>query len=306
MMKDLKREEVNSLLDQAYGSEDNDEIKALAMKVIEIIPDHPEGLLLLADTTQDIDQQIRLLEKALPNAKKTFEDSLEQVEEDLLDSDPWLLYIGLLQRLGFALFPDGDLERILSIAQDLMQYDPEDRTLGKTLYYRCLLEMEKYRDVLEKCIEDDNITPARQHAKALALLTLNGQSDESYFALWDVFRVGPDIPFYVLGYWPEPAMEDEREEEDFNFSLLFEEAWSRSEDMLDWLAKATVLFGYFTHRLNANTLENLDILLENLQLGGVFNKIAKQIQNVESKVQHKDLYERDMALINILARNRLF
>lgn len=305
-MKDRKKEEVNSLLDQAYGTEDHEEIKALAMKVLEIIPDHPEGLLLLADTTEDVEQQIRLLEKALPNARKKFKESLEKEEEDLLDSDPWLLYIGLLQRLGFALFPDGDLDRILNIAADLMQYDPEDRTLGKTLYYRCLLEMGKYADVLSKCLEDNNITPARQHAKALALYSINGPSDESYTALWDVFRVGPDIPFFVLGYWPEPDLEDEREAEDFNFSLLFEESWSQNEEVLEWLAKATVLFGYFTHRLNENTLENLDILLENLELTGAFKKISKLISLEKSSDQYKDLYDRDMEVINILARNRFF
>lgn len=304
-MKDLKIEEVNSLLDQAYGSEDQEEIKALAMKVLEIIPDHPEGLLLLADSTEDADQQIKLLEKALPNAKNKFERSLVN-EEDLLDSDPWLLYIGILQRLGFALSPEKEPERVLAIATELIKYDPEDRTLGKTLYYRCLLEMKKYTEILEKCLEDENITPARQNARALALYSLNGPSLESYSALWDIFRVGPDIPFFLLGYWPEPDLEDEREEEDFNFSLLFEEAWSADEELLDWLAKASVLFGYFTHRLNENTLNNLDILLENLDLADSFRELTKNTKLEGAGEQYVDLHARDMQVINMLSSKRFF
>lgn len=305
-MKDIREEEINSLLDQAYGSDDNEEIKALSTKVLEIDPDHPEGLLLLADATEDPEQQVSLLEKALPSAKKKFEDSLANEDSEFPDSDPWLLYIGVLQRLGFALFPDGDLQRVIRIAQDLVDNDPEDRTLGKTLYYRCLIEMERYGEVLEKCMNDDNITPARQHSRALSLFALEGATDDSYAALWDVFKVEADIPFFLLGYWPEPDEEDEREEEDFHFSLLFEEAWSQSEEMLNWLAKATVLFGYFTHRLNERTLENIDVLVSSLELDDAFDELSRKVEMEVSRDQYLGLREKDMEIIDILAGSRFF
>jgi hypothetical protein len=305
-MKDIKKEEINSLLDQAYGSDDDEEIKALSMKVLGIDPDHPEGLLLLADMTEDAEQQVALLERALPRARRKFENSHGDAGDEFHDSDPWLLYMGVMQRLGFALFPDGDLERVLDIAEDLVKNDPEDRTLGKSLYYRCLLEMEKYGEILKKCLTDDNITPAMQHAKALSLFTLEGPTDDSYSALWDVFKVGPDIPFFLLGYWPEPDTEDEREEEDFNFSLLFEEAWSRNEETLNWLAKAAVLFGYFTNRLNERTLENMEILASTLELDDAFRDLSAKIEMEGSKDQYTGLYERDMEIIDILAGERFF
>jgi hypothetical protein len=93
--------------------------------------------------------------------------------------------------------------------------------------------------------------------------------------LWDAVRMAPNVPFYMLGYIPDPV--DESEDEDFHFGLLFENVWpASSNDLLNWFSKATILFGLFTGRFDRESEDMKEILAA---LGGAsdYESLARRL-----------------------------
>jgi hypothetical protein len=76
--------------------------------------------------------------------------------------------------------------------------------------------------------------------------------------LWDAVRMAPNVPFYMLGYIPDPV--DEEEDEDYHFAALFESIWLPSRDLLNWFSKATILFGLLTGRFGGESDDMREIL----------------------------------------------
>ncbi|HPI97272.1 MAG TPA: hypothetical protein PLV56_00905 [Synergistales bacterium] len=293
--------EIDILLQRAFSSEDPEEIDKIARQVLQSDPDNPEAMVLIADNAQDEDERIRILQKALDIVRSSLPDT-EQIDGQSLfyDENEGILYIAILQRLAFSFFSAGDVRQSFDMARELIDIDPDDQTFGKTLYYRCLLEMEDYDSVLRFTEQDQVQSPARSHAKAIALFSMQGPSEEAREALWDLFSVGPDIPFYLIGYWGEPDDEYSQESEDFNFSLLFEDAWNKTEALLRWLTKATVVFGYVTERLNPDILDNMESLMEDLAINAPVPDQIRYVRNEVSEVDEVEDNERDLRAIDLL------
>jgi hypothetical protein len=64
----------------------------------------------------------------------------------------------------------------------------------------------------------------------------------------------------MLGYIPDPVDESEPEEDGFHFSLLFEDVWSISREMLNWFSKAAILFGLLSGRFGDESGDMEEIL----------------------------------------------
>ena len=81
---------------------------------------------------------------------------------------------------------------------------------------------------------------------------------------------------------------------------MFEDAWNKTEPLLRWLTKATVVFSFITDRLNADILENMERLMDDLAIG---DPIRKQIDYVRAEISKVDViedHERDLRTIDLL------
>lgn len=278
-MKNTDR--IEMLLDEAYTTDDVQEMERLAREVLKLGEDNVEALILLADAIEYSDEKIELLEKA----KKALTEEVENLRitdgESFLDDDAGMLYVAVLQRLGFALFSEGKNEEALEISKEIQRYDPERETLARTLYYRVLLEMKKDGEILEETLKDEEKTPAMMHSRAIAAFRISGPCRAAYNALWDAFAIGPDIPFYILGYYDAPVDESEEVEEDYNFALLFEDIWSSCTELINWLASATILLGLTASLFTSEHMEKMMILADALG-------IAEFAENAMVKMESRE------------------
>jgi tetratricopeptide (TPR) repeat protein len=269
----MSTEDIYELLDRAYESEDADEIEELVQRALALEPDNPEALLLKSDLVEDDDERLLLLEKALEEARRYFQER-NLSGEDVLEDEMGLVYLGLLQRTAYTLFFMERDDRALELVEELLRYDHEDLAMAKTLYYRILLEREEWTRVLEETMQETVRGLGWAYARVIATFMLSGDQGKGKKKhpeglgsslgnnlnkmLWDAVRMAPNVPFYMLGYIPDPV--DESEDEDYHFAALFESVWSPSRGLLNWFSKATILFGLLTDRFGEESDDMREIL----------------------------------------------
>ena len=79
--------------------------------------------------------------------------------------------------------------------------------------------MGKDSEVLREALKDRKDNLAAAHARAIATFRLSGPGKAANSALWDAFSAGPEIPFYILGFMPEPGNGSDEEDEAYNFAV---------------------------------------------------------------------------------------
>ena len=163
--------------------------------------------------------------------------------------------------------------------------------MAKTLYYRILLEQEEWARALEETMCEPSRGLGWAYARIVATFMLAGGKGKVKEArekarekngknlnkmLWDAVRMAPNVPFYMLGYMPDPV--DESEDENFHFSLLFEDVLSVSRDLLNWFSKGTILFGLLTGRFGEESDDMREILAT---LGGAadYKELASHLED---------------------------
>ena len=267
--------DIYEILDRAYESEDFDEIAELVGKALELEPDNPEALLLSADLSDDDEERLGILEKALDGARRYLEE--EGLSGDsILEDEVGLVYLGILQRMAYTLFSLEEDERALLLVEELLRYDQEDQELAKTLYYRILLEQSEWARVLEETMRDGERNLGWAYSRMIATFMLSKDKgvESVNKMLWDAVRMAPNVPFYMLGYIPDPI--DESEDEDFHFSLLYEGVWSLSRELLNWFSKGTILFGLFSGRFGKES-DDMQEILSALNGGGDYEELSGKL-----------------------------
>ena len=273
----MSTEDIYELLDRAYESEDVDETEELVQRALALEPNNPEALLLKSDLVEDDDERLLLLEKALEEVRRYFrEENLSG--EDVLEDEMGFVYLGLLQRTAYTLFFLEQDDRALELVEELLRYDHEDQAMAKTLYYRILLEREEWARVLEETMQETIRGLGWAYARVIATFMLSSDQGKGKKKrtgglgnglntglrtglnkmLWDAVRMAPNVPFYMLGYIPDPV--DESEDEDYHFAVLFENVWAPFHDLLNWFSKATILFGLLTGRFGEESDDMEEIL----------------------------------------------
>jgi len=256
--------DVYEILDMAYESDDEEEIAELVERALSLEPDNPEALLLRADLIEDDEERLPILERALEEAKRYFEEE-GLSGGDILEDETGLVYLGLLQRTAFTLFALERDDRSLELVEELLSYDHEDKAAAKALYYRILLEREVWSRVLEETMKETTRGLGWAYARMIASFMLSGGKKDALLEklnkmLWDAVRMAPNVPFYMLGYIPDPVDDSESEGDDFHFGLLFEDIWSVSREMLNWFSKAVILFGLLSGRFGDESKDMEEIL----------------------------------------------
>ena len=282
--------EIYDLLNRAYESEDADEVAKLVERALALEPDNPEALLLKADLTEEDEERLPFLERALEGTRRYIQDE-GLTDEDFLEDETGLVHLALLQRAAYTLFSLEEDDRSLELVEELLRYDHEDLAMAKTLYYRILLEQEEWARALEETMCEPSRGLGWAYARIVATFMLAGGKGKVKEArekarekngknlnkmLWDAVRMAPNVPFYMLGYMPDPV--DESEDENFHFSLLFEDVLSVSRDLLNWFSKGTILFGLLTGRFGEESDDMREILAT---LGGAadYKELASHLED---------------------------
>ena len=198
-----------------------------------------------------------------------------------------------LQRAAFTLFSMEDDERSFEIVQELMRHDLDDQGSIRSLYYRILIEKRDWSLILRETMQDGDRQLGWAYARLAACFMLTeegeGGTGEAAAMFWDALSMAPNVPFYMLGYFPDPVDDSEEEEEDFHFSLLFSDVWSSSHDLLNWFSRGVILFGLLSGRFGEEAEEILEILRS---LGG-----GEEYDKMEALLDDQD----DGSLIEALA-----
>lgn len=255
--------DADELLDRAYESEDEAEVEALVERALELEPDNPEALLLRADLTDDDEERLSILRGALEAVRVVLKD-MEVAPEEFAEDELGLVYLALLQRAAFTFFSVGEDEEALHAAEELLRYDLEDNGASRNLYYRILVEKGEWQRILDATEQDVDHQLGWAYSRLAAAFML-GDRPAAARMFWDAVIMSPNVPFYMLGYFPEPEGESEAEEEDFNFATLYADVWNASRDLLNWFSRGVILFGLLSGRFGEEQDSMLEILTS---LGG--------------------------------------
>ncbi|MBQ7264311.1 MAG: hypothetical protein IJR14_11415 [Synergistaceae bacterium] len=270
-MRDDVPQQVEELLDRAYEAEDEHEARALVERALDLDPEDPEALLFLADLTEDDDERMSILSGAIEAVRVVLRE-MGTPEDEFMEDELGTVYLALLQRAAFTLFAMGDDGRALAMTEELGRHELDDGGASRDLHYRILVEMEDWSRVLDEAERDYDHQLGRAWGRTIATFML-GDREGAAQMFWEAMIMSPEIPFYVLGYFPEPT-EGAPEEEDFNFACLWSDAFGASRELLNWISRGTILFGLLSGRFDDAPRDGLpgseaDAMLEILgSLGG--------------------------------------
>ena len=274
---DEKDRIIEKLLEKAYESDDPEYVEKCARDVLRCDEENTDALVLLADALEDPADKIPLLQKA----QSLMEQAMERPPlSEELDEENDAFYLSILQRLAFSFFSNDQSEEALDVVETALDLAP-GQLLGKTLYYRILLDLKQYSTILEESLKEPEPFPAMLHSRAIALFKLSGKGSRSDRAFWDAFASDPDIPFYILGYYGEPEDDDEDAIERYHLAMLFEDAWLSEDDteLANRLAGGTILLGLAADLFPPENTDQLFVLADALNIADIAEDIMVRLES---------------------------
>jgi len=239
---DTPEKRAQELVYDAWDASSDNKAHALAEEALEIDPDCPDALHLLAQLTEDGRVAVRLSERAVSAAERrlgptTFEEHAGKFW-GLFKTRPYMrARFGLAQ----ALWDMGDETAAIEHAQAVMELNPSDNQgvrhvlVGWLLYHH---EKGAAAKLLRQFDEDSSAV--MQWARALQRFQAFGRTEASDDALDDALIANPAVAFYLLGMRECPdelpdgysiGGEDEAVYADF----LLSDAWYDTSGALEWL-----------------------------------------------------------------------
>lgn len=298
MLSQTKKDRIEVLLKRAYQSHDWDEMRRLALEVLELDANQLEALVLLSDASEDEREQIGLLRRALALLPSS------QADVSRLTRDKRELKATILERLATALL-EIDPNEALVHASQAIETDPVYCETSRSLLYSALLLLRRFGDVLIELFQDITGCPARFYARALALYCLGGKGEAFFQGLWEALAKDPDMAFYALGFWPDPPQEDDDEWDYLRVASIMIVPWLDHEEAYGWLMTATLLFGYLTDRLPDATLEELKPYLIQVDFMDEMNRSLGEFEAMLRPLGELSPEEIDAAACRYLRQNEL-
>ncbi|MEG1911507.1 MAG: hypothetical protein RR091_03370 [Cloacibacillus sp.] len=276
-----------NLLDKLDEAQTPEEIKALGQELLALDPNDPHGKLAVwegMDNDEALDN-LDMLREALDVARAVVEAKTEP--PSLEDDRDAMAYATILMNLGFSVLAAGETEQAYEFAKELTNFDDEGIYPGRTLLYRCMLDLGLYAEILDTLEADPLESVLGEHARAIALLEQGADKLEVFDAVNYAMSISPDVPFYVLGMWDFPESEDDLDEDEadaISDAMYLYEPWSKTDERLAALSAPTFLFGYITDRIDDK--KEMQVLKEGYEEYGVLDKVEaakKEIEKMEKK-----------------------
>ena len=297
-MNDNQR--ITQLLSMAYDTNSKARVIAITDQILELDHDNPEALLLKAEHTKSNDKKTALLKRAL--------ESLNKPENINYNDRDYLLY-RINEGIALMSFMNDDYHEAFKYCvealkilneheefRDSFDVDDEDNGYFMTVYYRVMIELNEWQKILAESMRDDEHNTAWAYSRLIAAFMLSSGEHGRVYAnmFWDLLRISPDAPFYMLGYYDEPDdNDDENSLDDFNFALMFYDTLTISDDFRNWFTKGVILFGLLTNRFDSR---EHDYMIDALDVLGGY----KEYEKMSSIIVEGD----DEAVIEMLASNK--
>lgn len=286
---------INQLLQMAWATKSTARIMAIADQILEIDPDNTEALMMKADNTDNAEKRIALLDRALASLDKP--GSCEPDDRDLL-------FLVLNQRMAYTYFAVGDMDKAFSYCETALKSEAEHEDLDAmdgtdammTLYYRILIARQDWQKILAETLRDEEHSLAWGYARLVAAWMIAPDNGRAVCAnmFWDVLMLAPDVPFYMLGYFPEPDDEaDPEAHSDFDFALMYYDVLSVSDDFFQWFSRGVILFGLLSGRFDGRERDYMIDVIDSLGGYEEYEKMSRIILEGD-----------DSAVIEMLAANK--
>ena len=283
------------LLSMAWTTNSTARLNSIADQILELDPNNTEALIMKADNTPDADYRITMLNKALA--------SLE-IPGSCAPEDKDLFFLVLNHRMAYTYFAVNDYDKAMTFCETAKKFGEEHPELDmsdsevnmQSLYYRIMIERKEWQKILAETLKDDDHSLAWGYARLVSAWMISRDNARAVCAnmFWDVLMLGPDVPFYMLGYFPEP--EDDAEPEvhnDFDFALMYYDVLSVSDDFFRWVSRGVMLFGLLSNRFDEKERE---YILDGLDSVGGYD----EYERMSKIIVEGD----DAAVIEMLAANK--
>ena len=279
----------------AYDTDSTARVIAISNQILELDPDNPEALILKADRIKGEEKKIELLLSAL--------DSLNKPENaNYKDRDLFLLEVN--EGLALMYFVRNKFHESFTYASEAMNIlndheDLRDEIDGdgyfRSVYYRVMIEFHEWQKILAESMRDEERNTAWAYSRLIAAYMLAPEHGRVYANMfWDMLRISPDMPFYMLGIYEEPDDDaDSEEAEDFNFALMFYDTLDISQEFKNWFTRGVILFGLLTNRFDES---EHDYMIDALDASGGYEEYEKMSRII--------VEGDDEAVIEMLAANK--
>ncbi|NLX84122.1 MAG: hypothetical protein GXZ00_00690 [Synergistaceae bacterium] len=265
---------IEQLLDKLDAAETDEEISGIGKAILDIDPQNPYGKLAVWETMDydDCVENLDMLREALSEIRITIseKETPPNIEEDR-DAQT---YCTLMMNLGYSLLAEQEVEKALEIAKEFANFDDEGFYPSRTLLYRCMLDLQMYREIFDTLESDPLESVVGEHARAIALIETEAEPGEIRDAINYAISLDPDVSFFVLGIWDFPEAEDDIDddvEDTVNYAAYVAEPWCSSDKRLAYISAPTFLLGYLTDRLSDE--KEIEVLREGYEGAGLLKEV---------------------------------
>lgn len=266
--------DIEKLLDRLDEAETDEEISELGREILNIDPESPYGKLAVWETMdyEECIEHLDMLREALSVIRIMISE--KETPPDIEDDRDAQAYCTIMMNLGYSLLAEQQTEEALEVAREFANFDDEGFYPSRTLLYRCLLDLQMYREIFDTLESDPLESVVGEHARAIALIETDAEPADIRDAVNYAISLDPDVPFFVLNIWEFPEPEDDIDEEmedTVNYATYVAEPWCCSDRRLAALSAPTFLFGYLTDRLNDE--KEIETLREGYEGAGVLDEV---------------------------------
>ena len=287
---------INQLLSMAYSTNSTARVLAITDQILELDHDNPEALILKADRVNTEDKKTALLKRALDSLNKPDNKNYSDRDFLLFEVNEGLALLSFMKdKFRESFVYCSEAMKILDEHEEFRDSADEDGYF-RSVYYRVMIELHEWQKILAESMRDDEHNTAWAYSRLIAAYMLSpGEHGRVYANMfWDLLRVSPDVPFYMLGYYDEPDDDaDSGMLDDFNFALMFYDTLRISEDFMNWFSRGTILFGLLTNRFDSR---EHDYMIDALDVLGGYDEYEK----MSGMIVEGD----DEAVIEMLAANK--
>ena len=286
---------ISQLLSMAYNTNSKARVLAITNQILELDPDNPEALYLRAERLDGTDRKIELLLHALNSLNKPENENYEDRDYHLLEVNEGLALMFFLKDEYQESFKYcNEAMKLINEHEDFRDTMYEDKYF-KAVYYRVMIGVHEWQKILTETMRDEYHNTSWAYSRLIAAYMAAPEHSRVYANMfWDLLRISPEAPFYLLGYYDEPDDDDDSEAlKDFNFALMFYDTLTISEDFRNWFNRGVILFGLLTNRFDSR---EHDYMIDALDVLGGYEEYEK----MSGMIVEGD----DEAVIELLSSNK--